>query len=175
MSAWTVIAHTEVGSGGAGSILFSSIPATYDDLVVVLSTRTSNTAIAEVINILFNGSSANITARLLYGIGSTVTSGTSTSNAAFTNGNDTTASTHGSAMIYFPNYKGSTNKSFSSDSVSENNATTAYQLILAGLWSQTAAITSLEFDPGSSANFAQYSSATLYGVTKGSSGGVTVS
>jgi hypothetical protein len=175
MSAWTVIAHTELGSAQT-SIEFSSIPATYTDLVCVLSTRTANAAIGEVINILFNGSSSNISARLLYGAGSgSPVSSTSTSNMGFTSGADATASTFGNAIIYIPNYAGSTNKSFSADSVSENNATTAYQVLIAGLWSQTTAINSLTFDPGNNANFVQYSSATLYGILKGSSGGVTVS
>jgi hypothetical protein len=60
--------------------------------------------------------------------------------------------------------------------VTENNATNANQGISAGLWSNNAAISSIRlFYTGSSNDIATGSSATLYGILKGSSGGVTVS
>ncbi len=40
MSAWTVIAHTEVGSGGVADITFSSIAGTYTDLYLAVSATT---------------------------------------------------------------------------------------------------------------------------------------
>jgi hypothetical protein len=45
----------------------------------------------------------------------------------------------------------------------------------AGLWNNTAPITSITLGSLNSASFVTNSSATLYGITKGSSGGVTVS
>jgi hypothetical protein len=82
-----------------------------------------------------------------------------------------TASTFGNLSIYIPNYAGSADKNFSVDTVSENNATTAYTQIFTGVWANTAAITQITL---SLANFAQYSNAYLYGILKGS-GGATVS
>jgi hypothetical protein len=67
-------------------------------------------------------------------------------------------------MIYLPNYAGSNNKSLSLDSAFENNSSTAYLNMVAGLWSSSAAITSLKVYPASASNFAQYSTAYLYGV-----------
>lgn len=161
------IQSVTVGSGGATSIDFTSIPNNYDDLLVKLSTRTSDSSDGQVVNIAFNNSTSNISARLLYGTGGSAVSGTSTSNVIFTSGNSATASTFGNGEVYFPNYAGSTNKSFSSDSVSENSLnTTAYQVLLAGLWSQTTAINQLTFTPGASANFMQHSTATLYGIKR---------
>jgi len=81
-------------------------------------------------------------------------------------GASATASTFGNQEVYFPNYAGATNKSYSADSAGENNATTAYLTLSAGLWSQTSAITSLEFYDRGVGNFVQYSSAYLYGIIK---------
>jgi hypothetical protein len=182
MSAWTVIAHTEVGSGGAANITFSSIPATYTDLYLVLSARfTSNNATD--VGMRFNGDStaAIYSMRMLYGTGSSAATASNSSSylvwAAVSAGSSQTANTFGNAMIYIPNYAGSSNKSMTQDSVNENNATAATQMIGAGLWSKTDAITSILLDgvASSGGNFVQYTSATLYGITKGSSGGVTVS
>jgi len=66
--------------------------------------------------------------------------------------------------LYIPNYAGSANKSASSDSVRENNATGSIQLrLVASLWSNAAAITSVKLVPDYG-NFAIYSTATLYGI-----------
>ncbi len=176
MSAWTVIAHTEVGSGGAANIQFTSIPATYTDLVIMVSTRINEGfATGEAIYITLNGSTSNFTNRYLQGDGSSGSSGTLARYVASQSALLSTSNTFGSGYIYIPNYAGSTNKSISSDSVSENNATTAFQALHANLWSVTDAITSVTLVAGTNDAFVQYSSATLYGITKGSSGGVTVS
>jgi hypothetical protein len=172
-----IIQHTELSSSQS-SITFSSIPQTYTDLVIKLSTRSTSTGGGTVdirININGGGSGNNITNRLLYGTGSSVASVTnSTAEAGFANNAGATANTFASNEIYFPNYTSNVAKSFSLESVQETNATGASQMILAGLWNSTSAITSITFTMLSS-NFDTYTSATLYGILKGSSGGVTVS
>jgi hypothetical protein len=56
--------------------------------------------------------------------------------------------------MYIPNYAGSSNKSVSIDAVTENNATAAEANLVAGLWSSTAAITSITlYNYGSVTNF----------------------
>jgi len=173
MSAWTVIAHTEVGSGGAANILFSSIPQTYTDLVLVFSSR-QETATGASVFINPNQLTTNQSTRYLEGDGASAASGTLSRIFTADTPSNATANTFSNSIVYMPNYAGSTNKSFSIDTVTENNATTAYQRISAGLWSVSTAISSLEIiQPSGDIN--QYSSATLYGITKGSSGGVTVS
>jgi hypothetical protein len=77
-------------------------------------------------------------------------------------GSSATASTFGSGLIYIPNYAGSTNKSYLTDWVTENNATAAYAGFTAGLLSNTAAITDVTL----TGSFVQYSTATLYGISK---------
>lgn len=164
---FTLIASSTVGAGGAASIDFTSIPSTYTDLVVKISMRTTAATDNTNIRMSFNGSTANFTMRNLVNEGGTPRSYTQAAygnNATgYSPGANSTASTFGSAEFYFPNYAGSTNKSVSVDSVSEGNVTAGFAWLGANLWSSTSAITSLGFilDSG---NFAQYSTAYLYGV-----------
>jgi hypothetical protein len=161
-----LIASSTVGSGGASSIDFTSIPSTYTDLCIKASLRTAQSGTADPIQSLliqFNGTTTNYSYRLLQGYNNTVASynGTSRYFGDATN-SDATASTFGNLEIYIPNYAGSTNKSYSADSVTENNGTKAVANLDAGLWSNTAAITSISISAAN--NLVQYSTAYLYGV-----------
>ena len=153
-----------VGAGGAADITFSAIPSTYTDLVIKLSGRSTSTSIGVVVKP--NGSTSSITTRNLEGSGSSAISYTSTNIAGYMPPSTATANTFGNLEIYIPNYAGSTYKSISVDAVNENNATAAYSILTAWLWSNTAAITSITLasDSGSN-NFAQYTTAYLYGVS----------
>ena len=163
------IATVTVGAGGATSMTFSSIPSTYTDLVIKLSCRTNNTGAGYRVVANINGSTANFTGRNIYGSGSTTGSGTLTTQLfGFVDGTTETANTFANNEIYFPNYASSNYKSISTDSVMENNATQAYSQLAAGLWSNTAAITSINLgcETGGSDKFVEYSTATLYGISK---------
>jgi hypothetical protein len=167
----TFIASATVGAGGAANITFSSIPQTFTDLTLVLSTRSTS---GSDLTMTFNANGSGYSRRLLIGDGSTAFSISASNNFFALNGNSAyTASTFGSNCITIPNYTGSTNKTLSTDGVNENNATTALQVFYTGLWSNTAAITSIELGAGA-ANFEQHSTAYLYGTLKGS-GGASVS
>jgi hypothetical protein len=157
---YEAIATVTVGSGGASSIDFTSIPATYTDLLINFSIR--NTGDFNTVGLLLNGVSTNQTARRVIGSGSTVTSSTYTEiqNTPST----ATANTFGSGYLYIPNYTSSNNKSISIDAVSENNATLAYATLEAWLWSNTSVITSIAFSGLFGGSIAQYSTATLYGI-----------
>jgi hypothetical protein len=172
MSAWTVIAHTELPSAQAW-IEFASIPQTYDDLVILWTARNSSNEGQGRIKI--NNSTSNFTVRFLRGDGSSASSFSDTVGfPAHIVESGATASTFANIQLYIPNYRAATAKSISVDGVTETNATTTYLSISAMLWNVTDAITKIEL--GSAANnLVQYSSATLYGITKGSSGGVSVS
>jgi hypothetical protein len=151
-------------NASAASVTFNNIPQSgYTDLKLVVSARGDSGGTRDLL-LAFNGSSANFTSRYLYGSGTgTPTSSTATTWQAEINSATTTANTYGSAELYIPNYLGSTNKSISSDSVTENNATAVITWLSAGLWSNTAAINSiaLTLDTG---NFVQYSTFSLYGL-----------
>ena len=158
------IATVTVGSGGAASIDFTSIPSTFSDLVIKLSGRLAVSARDDFVKVKFNGSTTTFTGKVLYGAGSSGQSSFSdTSGYAGTiDGNTATASTFSNMEIYIPNYAGGTNKSFSVDSVQEDNQGTAWITMTAGLWSTITAISSISVYGGT--NFVQYSSATLYGI-----------
>ena len=164
---YVAIATVTVGSGGAANIEFTSIPQTYTDLAILLSARCSQSAITGNCTIAFNGTSANSSRRNLNGSGSAVSS-TNASDGYIGDvvGANATASTFGNMQVYIPNYTSSNNKSFSVDTVTENNGTEAWDQLIAGLWSNSAAITSIKFAPLSPQTwtFSQYSTATLYGI-----------
>lgn len=171
-----VIQHVELASNTV-SITFNSIPQTYTDLFVVFSLRLSDSN--NYIRLELNGSATGITSLSLQGNGasaSTYNTGANLFNGGAVPSNHT-ASTFSSGTFYMANYAGSNNKLFTIDTVSENGATTALANIHTGLRSNTAAITSLTIAaPDLFMSFlAQYSSATLYGILKGSDGIVTVS
>lgn len=156
------IASVAVGSGGAANIDFTSIPATFTDLLVKVSARVTGATDFNTLSIAFNGSTSNFTSRILQGDGSSAVSASLTNFSGGVGGTLLTASTFNNVEIYIPNYAGSNYKSFSSDSVVENNATAARDTLIAGLWSITSAINQITFS--SSSNFAQYSTASLYGI-----------
>ena len=164
-----LIASSTVGSGGASSIDFTSIPSTYTDLCLVTSLRTSGTSVGNAYG-TFNGSTSGYSNRVLQGTGSGVSSFSGLSTAFYAgifNTGTQTSNTFASTQIYIPNYAGSNNKSISTDNVTENNATEAYARLIASLWSNSAAITSISLFPESSVpygTFVQYSTAYLYGV-----------
>jgi len=166
MAAYNLIATTTVDSpSGASTIVFSSIPQTYTDLLMVVSGRASRSAVADDMFINFNGSTSNITNKFVYGNGTSGLSSSYSLHAGNLVCDTATANTFGNTTIYIPNYTSANYKSFSVDSVTENNATTAYTDLVAGLWSSTAAVTSLTVYSGTSgSNFLQYSSASLYGI-----------
>jgi hypothetical protein len=171
----TLIERIEVPSGGQAAIEFTVIPQSYTDLLVLLSGRTDRASLTDDLLITINGSTSNFTYRELIGTGSNAASGSgSTGYEAIITATNATANTFGNLQIYIPNYAGSNAKSISTDYVHENNSSTAYQGIVASLWNQTAAITSIALDP-LNADFVQYSSASLYGITAGNDGITTVS
>jgi hypothetical protein len=169
----TLIEHIELDAGSSASILFDSIASDFTDLALYYSLR--DTTDVDYFGLKINGSTSNFTQRYLRGEGTSVSSGTRSDNLFVTSivKSSFTASTHSNCVFYFPKYTSSNDKSFSLETSLENNATDGRNMILAGLWGQTSVISSLELVATS--NFAQYGSATLFGVTSGSDGTTTVS
>jgi len=162
------IGSTTVGSGGQAAIDFTAISGSYTDLAIYFSARGVATSDFPAAGMKFNSSSTSYSSRFLLGSGSSASSGSGGSTyirLGNADGSAQTGSTFANTFIYIPNYAGSNNKSVSVDMVSENNATAAYANLSAGLWSNTAAITSISlFIDG--ANLAEYTTATLYGISK---------
>ena len=167
-----LISSVTVGSGGAASIDFTSIPSTYTDLCLKISARDNRTGsnYTDDIRLRLNGDSgSNYSNKVLYGgggsTGSFGGSGMDLAYGGYAVGTDGTANTFGNSEIYIPNYAGSNYKSLSVDGVAESNSSSGvYAALEAGLWSNTAAITSIALTPINGSTFLQYSTAYLYGV-----------
>ena len=159
---YTLIASSTVGAGGASSIDFTSIPSTYTDLVLKTTLRATTGGIQGV-RIKINTLATNLSERQLEGTGSATASSSSTQGYVVAGvGSSDTANTFSNCEIYFTNYAGSTNKSWSADFTTENNATAIDQGFTGGLWSVTSAINGITLYATNP--FAQYSTAYLYGV-----------
>lgn len=157
-----LIARQTVGAGGAASVTFSNIPQTFTDLKIVMSARGSGTG---GVQIQFNGSTSNRSNIRLYGNGSVTASFSGSDVFTYLNRSSYTANTFDSSDIYIPNYTSSNFKSLSIDNVQETNATAVDMQLQAGLWSQTAAITSLGFVPDNSQTFVEFTEISLYGIS----------
>jgi hypothetical protein len=164
---YVLLERTELNATAA-SVTFNNIPQTgYTDLKVVVSARTTRTGtdVDDELRITFNGTTSGYSTRMIEGNGSTTRS-TSDSGSYFGRTtaptDNATANTFGNSEIYIPNYAGSTNKSISIDTVMENNATTSFALLVAGLWSNTSAITSITITP--IGTFDANSTFSLYGI-----------
>ena len=165
----TLIGLVTVGSGGAATIDFTSIPSIYTDLCLKISYREVYASTFLTPNIYLNGVNTGTSyfGCRLEGNGTSTGSGYYTSGAKATaeniNASLSTASVFTSAEIYIPNYAGSNNKSWSMDIVTEANAILSYADLHASLWSNTAAINRVTLEAPSM--FAQYSTAYLYGIS----------
>jgi hypothetical protein len=153
-------------NASAASITFDNIPQTgYTDLKLVVSARTdgsgANSNPWTPLIVTFNSTTTS-SSKQLYGTGSGTGSDSSLNNVYSADTNNT-ASTFSSNEIYIPNYTGSNNKSYSADSVTENNATAALALMAAGLTNITAAIISVTLQPDTN-SFAAGSTFSLYGI-----------
>lgn len=156
------------------SITFSSIPQDYTDLKILISARSTRTGSERDGLLLYpNGSSGNWSNIVFYGDGSNVQTTTNDPNkVSWITSSDTPLSTFGNAEVYISNYTSTGNKSISSDSVTENNATTVRIAIWAGLSTLNASITSIEFNLAAG-DLVQGSTFSLYGITAGSDGTTT--
>jgi hypothetical protein len=157
-------------NASAASITFNNIPQTgYTDLKVVVSARSDTAALATESYVQFNGiTTATYSYRRIYAQGTTVGSDAVTNSATGgfigqINASTSTVSTFSNNEFYIPNYTSSNAKSFSNDSVRENNATDGVLYFVAGISSGTAAITSVKITPVAG-NLVQYSTFSLYGL-----------
>jgi hypothetical protein len=164
---YEAIATVTVTGATAANMEFTSIPATYTDLLILSSVRFDISG-DNGFYFQFNNDTGNNYARLyLYGDGSSTSSLAATSQARVPIGigarSTATASTFSNSSGYIPNYTGSNYKSVLVDAVNENNATAADAMFWASIWNSSSAITSIKLFP-SSGNIVQYSTATLYGI-----------
>lgn len=163
---YTLIAAQTLSSTAA-SVTFSSIPATYDDLVLRTSIRTASAGLST--EITFNGVAGNSysnTAIYVTGGSPTRVDSTNRANilAYFMDNPTNTVNTFSSSEIYIPGYRVARNKPVYITANPEDNATSTYSTSHeAGLWRNTAAITSITLT-GGGGSYATGSTFYLYGI-----------
>ena len=167
MATYTLISST-VLSTLESSVTFSSIPATYTDLVLRITARAGNAAIATGVSVSFNGNSTTSYSDVsVSGNGTTAASFLSSdidsSAIGVVSADSTTANTFGSLEIYIPSYTASQSKPFSGSSAAENNSTTAVRRNNAALFRSNTAISSITLSIGF--GFLAGSSFYLYGIS----------
>jgi hypothetical protein len=167
---YQLIEHIEVGAGGAASMEFTGIPQDGVDLALLFSVRVVGAGSGfKDYSLHLNGETTgtNYAYKQVLGNGSTAPPNSySGPEARFTmevNDSGSEANTFSNSSVYFSNYASSAFKSVSIDSIGETNATSTRQEITAGVWNNTAAITSITLKHSS--NTAQYSTASLYKIT----------
>lgn len=165
---YTLISTVTIGSGGATSFSFTSIPSTYTDLKIVYSVRTNRANNIEQVKFRINSDTgSNYTFKRVYSDGTTPQSDGGTNAYAYggwANAASSTSNTFANNELYIPNYASSNQKSYSCDVVTENNATAAFAVLNSGIWTGTSAITTLDFYGDQAQTFQQYSTAYLYGI-----------
>lgn len=167
MSVTCELISKQVLGTSSTTVTFSKIPQTYTDLYLVVSARSTTSAKAVAAQLTFNGSTTGYSERLLYGTGTSALTTTRTGSwfqwCVDAVGATATANTFGCGEVYIPNYTGAANKTVSSVTVDEDNATAGNIYVNAALWSNTAAITSISLQDGGG-SFVAGSTFFLYGI-----------
>jgi hypothetical protein len=156
-------------SSNSNVVTFSSIPDTFTDLALRISTRDTALSSFNDLQIRFNGDTAtNYSYTFAMGNGAGTSSSifsSQTYGAIYTLADSAAANNFASSEIYIPSYKANQFKPFGVTSSAETPATTAYILAYAELWRNTAAITSIELKiMGGGSDFKSGSSFFLYGI-----------
>ena len=155
------IATQTLGSAAA-SITFSGISGAYTDLVIVVNCGVSS-ATANLMAQVNGDTAGNYSSTVLYGNGSTATSGRASSVAKmYLSGlavMDTNLVTN--AVIHFMNYANTTTYK---TILSRTNNSAQMAGMSVSLWRSTAAINRIDLSPDAAVNFMTGTTATLYGV-----------
>lgn len=168
----TKIQTITVPSGGQPSIQFSSIPNSYVDLFIVLSSRTNRAAANDYIKVYLNtDTTAGNYNTLRYFNSTTSITIQQLSNWDIellpTTGNTATSSHFGSGFLYIQNYANSSySKSISFRGGGTDNSSTSARSGGGDLcWTGTAAINQITIAPVTGTAFVENTTATLYGIT----------
>ena len=175
MAAFTVIDHTEL-TGLTASWSKTSIPSSYDHLLIVASIRSSKSSNSDKVGLqMGNGSldtGTNYSETMLQASTATPSSGRATAfddiEFIYVSADSTTADTFGTVKIWIPHYANTANyKQAICTSTAENASTTDgawYLTVTAGLWQSTSAVDAVGIKETGD-DLMEYSTFTLYGVT----------
>jgi hypothetical protein len=157
------IGMVQVGSAGASTVSFSSIPSTYTHLQIRIMSL--NSSAASDYKFTFNSDTgANYSKHSLYGSGASAASGNEASASYIAGGLTGSSTNPGVGITDILEYK-NTNiyKTVRSLQGYDTNGSGGYLFFTSGSWRNTNAITSITITPYSG-TINQYSSFALYGI-----------
>jgi len=171
---YSSIQTVTVGSGGASSITFSSIPSTWTHLQIRYIARTADNGSGGIDNILasFNGDTTytNYRSHYLNGNGSATAAGSIQVSSFYTyvgdvaNSYNSNTTIYGVAVVDILDYANTNkNKVVRSINGADRNGSGSVNLTSA-LWINTNAISAITLNASSGASISQYSTFALFGV-----------
>jgi hypothetical protein len=161
---YALIQTVTVTGSTAATIDFTSIPATYTDLILKLSTRTNHATNGDSAYIRFNGVTTGYNTRRLQGDGTQAYSANATEILFATTAANDSANQFSNVNVYITGYTTSNAKAISFSGGSPNKgATSGYVRVGAAAWTGTGVISSISVIPNNG-SFVQYSMASLYGI-----------
>jgi hypothetical protein len=161
---YTPLATVTLASA-VSTVSFSSIPATYRDLILITNIRTTKSATSDAVFVRANSDSgSNYTRVGMFGNGSTTGSFTGTESGYYlaVTGNTATSGVFDMNILQIMDYSAADKHKTALLRESENQITTV--LAEAQRWANTNAITTLTVVPQTGPNLAAGSTLSLYGV-----------
>jgi hypothetical protein len=155
----------EAKTSTSTSVTFSSIPQTYTDLRIVISSRdndNSNPWTRFDIELNSDTTSGNYRTKYGYSTGSGTGSSSGNEVAGYSNSSGNTAATFSNCEIYIPSYSATIAKSWTWNAVTSQMATAQLDVYGLGDWSSTAPITQVKIKSGGT--FLTGSTFYLYGI-----------
>lgn len=172
--AYDSIATTTVGSGGASSITFSSIPSTYTHLQIRATLRMTRSGQPEGVALVranSDSTTANYRSHEVGGDGAATDAGDYSGIAGFygVTGAATTATSGimGVAVMDILDYANTNKYKTSRMLTGDDRNGSGLIRLYSGLWMSTSAISQLDIIPYYGTAFEQYSSFALYGIKGG--------
>jgi len=174
-----LISTITAGAGAPATLQFASIPQTYTDLMLVFSLRRAAGSTDAEMVIRFNDSTSGYQDHSWYGYGNgaagafyNVYSGIIGGFPEPVNGTSSDANTFSNGKCYIPNYTSGTSKQMLTETAVEKNVSSqAFVSMYGSRWNNGSAINNIKLVILSSpATFDQFSTVSLYGITKGSGG-----
>jgi hypothetical protein len=174
--AYTLISSTTLSNSTTPVVSFTSIPTTYQDLIVRGSIATTSGAPWASFWMFFNGDTSagtytTYSGNQIYGDGNGSKIANQQASASYNtitqeiNGAGAT-NVFGNIELYFGNYNLTTAKPFTTFGVSENNDATAYLGVSAQQYRGNAGLTTISFDQSvNGTNWLSGSSFYLYGIS----------
>jgi hypothetical protein len=165
---YNLISNNTLGSTTA-TVTFSSIPATYTDLLLKWSARCNRVTFTNIMRVQVNSLTAKSSSTYIEGDGSVASSSNNSAIdyywVGYAPGTDQTSNTFNNGELYIPNYQYGGDKPSGTFNVSENNATSTQVFIdkFSGMLQSAATVSSLTISLSLS-SFVSGSSFYLYGI-----------